>query len=231
MPEIIEVFTVERRLFAPEALPWAYLAMESNRQRLQERYRFGGVNLLPDPAQNSQQILATVGEFKREGESLPVQQLLVGPNFVEFQIVGTSDVADAFYGDLVGFMSETGANNKFPRDAEYAKTYQTVAIAKLSFPQEALIAEPLRKAVHTSIATRLKRDDAEVEVELQQLSWRVTYKPKQTTIQYLPREVRIEPRHGSRPEDRIYYTQSPSDFKTHVEILDSIEKALASLSN
>ena len=230
MPEIIEVFTVQRRLFAPEALPWTYLAIESSRQRLQERYRFGGVNLLPDPTQNSQQIVATLGEFSREKGSHPVQQLLLGPNFIEFQITGPSDVADALFDNLALFIAEVDPGRSLVRDAEYAKTYQTVAIAKLNFPYEALISEPLREVL-LSMRTWLTREDAEVKIQLQNLAWKVMYQPKETTVQYLARELRIEPREGSRPKDNLYYTQSPSDFKTHVEILDAIEKALASLSS
>lgn len=230
MPEIIEVFTVQRRLFAPEALPWTYLATESSRQRLQERYRFGGVNLFPDPTQNSQQIVATLGEFKQENGAHPIQQLLLGPNFVEFQITGPSDVADALFDNLALFIAEVNPARSLVRDAEYAKTYQTVAIAKLNFPREALIPESLREVLR-SIPTRLTREDAEVKIQLQNLAWKVMYQPKETTVQYLARELRIEPREGSRPEDNLYYTQSPSDYKTHLEILEAVEKTLSSRSS
>lgn len=224
MPEIVEVFTVQRRLFAPDAIPWTYLATESNRQLLQQHFRFAAVNLLPDPAQA--QIAAIMGEFIDEGGTHPVQQLLIGPNFAEFQVTGPSHVADAFFENVAAFIGKVGPESAFANPSEHAKTYQTIVIARLNFPYDALLSTSLRGILRDA-KSQLSRKDADVALDLERLSWRVTYKPRDTNIQYLPRELRIEPRNASLPDDRLYYTQSPSDFETHMGLLTALEKALA----
>lgn len=227
MPEILEVFTVQRRLFQPEAYPWSYLSMESTRQQMQARYNFAQANILTDPIQNQPQILASFGEFKDAKGSRPIQQLNIGVNSIEFQVTGTSEIADAFFEDLTRFIDEVCIGKKLDRKSEYAKTYQTIAIAKLSFPFTALFSQTFNNVLANSVPQLLSRKDADVKTRLQRLTWIVSYEPKETSIQFLPREFRIEPREGSRPEDNLFYTQSPSDFKTHLQILEALEKTLS----
>lgn len=225
MPQILEVFTTERRLFAPETLAWTHIVMESTRERLRQRYNFGQINFIPNPDPNAAQVLAVMGEFKTEADSWPILQLLITPNAVEFQLTGSSMHADIFFEDLAKFIGQSTAQSRLLEEkSEYARTYQTIAVAKLNFRADALISASFNEFLTKSVQRRLERPDAQVEIELQHLSWKISYKTEQTSFWLLPRELRIEPRQGSRPEDNLFFTQSPSDFDTHLKILDSLER-------
>jgi hypothetical protein len=54
----------------------------------------------------------------------------------------------------------------------------------------------------------------------------VNYTRSTTDYSYEPKLFTIEPRFGSRPDDRIYYTQSPTDSETHRRLLEQFEEML-----
>lgn len=226
MPEILQVFTIERRLFAPEVIPWPYLITQSNQQRLRERYKFSEVVQAVDP-QGNPQIVATVGEFSAGGLVQAIEQFTLGPIAIQFQISADSDKADQFFDDLKTLLTEIDPRARFGEGRERAKTYQTIAIVKLSVPFDALLSEGLQRYISEVASPRLDLPDAKAEVILEHLSWSVRYATQSIDFLYLPKVLTIEPRRGSALSERLYYTQSPTDFRTHKELLRILERQLA----
>ena len=66
-----------------------------------------------------------------------------------------------------------------------------------------------------------------MDVSLAHMTWGVTYRMKTKDFVYLPKALTIEPRGGAKPGERIYYTVSPTDTKTHKELLRKFEEAMA----
>ena len=223
MPEILQTFTIERRLYPPDAIAWAVLLTESNVQRLRERYKFNVLTQDLGPNAAVARLVGTTGEFSALNGRQVVQQLVIEPTVLQAQTSGGSDVADGFIADLVEALCEIGNNRMLAETPEVARTYQTIAIAKLSMPFELLVSEKLRTYLDTDVKPKVKLRNGEPEIRLQNLSWSVLYKMESTDFQYLPKVITIEPRQGSRPSDMTYYTVSPTDSKTHLELLKKLE--------
>jgi hypothetical protein len=215
--EILEIFSSSRRLYAPDSLPWPQLASSSGVEKLRERYRFGNVQPF-----TTTQLIAQGGEFAAEKRSIPVQNLVLQPNSVEYQIAGKTVDGEAFYTDLVRCIGEIG---RFEA-TEYAKTFQTVAIAKLAVHFDQLFSPKMLKYLTQAAVPAFEIHQAEPHVQLGSLSWVVSYQTKTTDFFYHPRAFTIEPRAGSRVEDRLYYTLSPTDSESHVTLLRQFEKYL-----
>jgi hypothetical protein len=231
MAEILQVHTIQRRLFQPDVIPWPYLLTETNLEKIRSRYHFmqSVAPAIPtDPSvASSQQLLFPRGEFTADGTSLLLEQVTIDPVAVQAQLSADSHKSDEFFEDLKALFLEIDPNKNYSEAKELARTYQTVAVAKLSIAFDALFSDSLRKFLTESVAPRLKLENSEVRLSLQHLVWAVFYQTQTTNFSYLPRQLTIEPRQGSTPEDRLYFTVSPTDFETHVKLLEEFEKTLS----
>jgi hypothetical protein len=219
MAEIIQVFTVERHLYTRQAIPWTYLILPSNLQRLRERYRFASLEPQPAPAGGVARILGTVGEFKFGDSLQALEQFIVEPDVLQVQISVPSQDSGGFFADVGGFFSDIDPDKGFSEEKLRTKTYQTIAIARLSVPFERLLSPLLQASLHDAVSSKLSLPNAGAVL-------RVNYTTQSTDFLYLPKPLTIEPRVGTKPEDMIYYTVSPTPFETHRELLEQIESVL-----
>jgi len=226
MAKVIELFTVERRLYSPDSIPWSALALPSAVQRLKERFKFTSFEQGNTP-EGTAQIIWTGGEFARRDKVHPVLQLTLQPCIIEFQIGGTAEEADEFYGSLVSFISEVDPEKRLPESSQYALTYQTIAIAQLSVESGSLFSRELLDYLRDVVKPALQLPDAEADIVWQQLSWSVKYREKTTDFVYRPKVLTIEPRAGSKATERLFYTVSPTDSKTHIALLEKLESTLS----
>src|SRR5712692_7311558 len=128
MPEVLQMFTISRRLYSPDAIPWALLLMESNVQRLRERYKFKALTQELGPNGLVARVSGATGEFSTENGLQVIQQLIVEPTVLHAQTSGGSDVADRFVSDLIEGLCDIASTRTLADTQEVARTYQTVAI-------------------------------------------------------------------------------------------------------
>jgi hypothetical protein len=227
MAEIVNVSTVERHLFGPDAIPWQHLRLPSNLQKLQERYKFSEIRQGVDPQGNIVELRTSGGEFTQEDFPNAIEYLVLTPNVVEFQSSVTSEKSGLFFDEVMRFLTDIDPNPASLKQREYAKTYRTMVTARLSVPFDALVSDRLNRFIRESVEPRVRLPDSVAEVTLEHLSWKVMYKTQSTDFVYLPKQLTIEPRAGSNPKEQLYYTQSPTDFKTHMEMLGEFEQRFA----
>lgn len=225
MPEPKQVFTIVRRLYSPAALPWTELVLSSNLNRLGGMYKFkeiGQPNPEAPPPLNS--IVANAGEFTiAKNNIVSVLQLSIQPNLIELQIAAETKIADAYLLDLESFLR--ALDPKKSALDQYTTTHQTIVIAKLDVPFEALISDQLRSFIAQNVQPALKLKDAAPHIQLAHLSWQVTYRPESTDYNYIPKALTFEPRIGGKQSENLYFTQSPTDFETHMRLLQEFEAA------
>jgi len=229
MAEIVKVSTIERHLFGPDAIPWAQLKLPSNLQKLQARYKFAEIRQGTDPSGNIIQLTGVGGEFILEDVPCAVEQLILEPNAMQFQIAVSSDQSLEFFQDVTKFLVEIDTTKVFSSAQERTKTYQTVVTARLAVPSDALFSDPVRRFLKEDVSPRIKLPDTDAQIALERLAWKITYKTQSTDFLYLPKTLTIEPRAGSNPSEMLYYTQSPTDFKTHKGLLEAFERSFAEL--
>lgn len=226
MAEILQLFTIQRRLYSPDAIPWAVLLAESNLQRLRERYKLKTLGQEVGPAGAIAGLTGTGGEFSASSGLQAIEQLILQPAVIHVQISGDSDVADEFVNHLIQLLCEIGNNKNILQTQETTRTYQTVAIAKLRIPFHRLFSEQLREFLTEVVRPKVVLPAGDPEILLERLSWAVRYKMDTTDFMYLPKAITIEPRQGSKPGDMIYYTVSPTQSRIHLELLETLESKL-----
>jgi hypothetical protein len=221
MAEIIQVYTVARRVFQPDSVPWPLITLPTNLQKLKERYKFGELVQGPEVGEICP-IIATAGEFSNSGLLSPVQQVIMEPNMIQTQTASDDKGEAILFSDLVSWFGELkgGALTL----AERAKTFQTIAIVKIDVDFTEMVSEKMLSYLSEAVAPAIKTSDADAEIELQSLSWRISYRSHSTDIAYLPKAFAIEPRNGTSASEKVYYTISPTDYTTHMKVLSEFEK-------
>jgi len=228
VPEVKQVFTIVRRLYSPVSVPWNELLLSTNLGRLGETYKFKEIGqVAADGLDAATAVVAKSGEFSVSDTVLPVVQLAIQPNLVEAQLATETEGADAFLRDLERFLKGLDPN----KNAElqpYTTTHQTIAIVKLQVPFEALLSDRLREFLAKKAQPMLKLPDAEAHIRLTHLNWQVTFQTDSNDYIYQPKALALEPRAGSKPSDNLYYTHSPTDFATHMKLLQEFEATFVS---
>lgn len=229
MAEILQVSTTIRCLYAPDSIPWAQILLGTNLERLQSRYKLPALIQAqaqsPAGASTVIQLVGSNGEFSIQDSLRPVQQLVISENMVQAQIAGETAIADALLSDVLQFFRELEPSQK-SGVREYTRTYQTVAIAKLSVPFNAIFSENMLRYLRDKVPGRIKYRDAAPTIQLSHLSWQVKYKAETTDYSYLPKVLTIEPRQGTILSENLYFTQSPTDSETHKKLLEDFEAVL-----
>jgi len=221
MAQILQEFTIVRRILPPDSLPWPLLVLPSVIDRLRERYKFEEVSKAEG---EKQAIVGRNGEIVISGAPRGIQLLAFEPNIVHTQSSGGANVAEGLFEDIGVFVHELDPSRTM--SLEYTKTFQTIAVAKLSVPFEAIFSEKFLQYQHNTLTKTLALPDGRPEINLASLSFRVSYATNKTNFVYLPKPLTIEPRSGSKLSDQIYYTQSPTDPDTHRKLLEELEQAL-----
>lgn len=226
MPEILEIVSVQRRLFAPNSIPWHQLALMTWQKELTERYSFnqGGPKLSADGM--FVQIVGAGGEFSTDKRTIAVPLLTIEQNVIEFQVAGESSDADIFFSDLEKFIDATLGTSLI--EHQYTLTHQTLTVVRLSAEFRALLSRDILRFLEESAKPELQRADARAELVPAQLRWEVRYAGQDTSFVYLPRPFVIEPRAGSRIADRLYFIQSPTDSVAHRRLVERLDSVLSS---
>lgn len=222
--EIVSVTTMIRCLFRPDVVPWTDMLAPSNRAKLQSRYKFNEVRQVADPNGNPVQFLFIGGEFSLKGTPRAVEQLVFEPVAIQFQLVTNSDEANSFLEDIFVALAEFRPGGSFSWSLVQTKVYQTTAVARLAVKQTALISEEFRRFIEETASKSVDLPSANAQITLERLGWRVSYQTQSADFLYLPKALTIEPRSGSKPSDQLYFTQSPTEYKKHIELLAEFEK-------
>lgn len=221
MAEVLQVFTVARRILSPDSVPWQLVNLPSNLQMLKERYKFTEVVQGPTATEIAP-IVGAAGEFAYSGSLRAIQQLIIEPQIVQLQTNTDDKGSDAFYADLLKWFSSIKGTEVVP--VERKRTFQTIVIAKIDVCLNDLISEKMRHFIDEKVSSALSVEDADVDIQLQNLSWKVSYKPRTAEFVYLPKVFTIEPRNGTTPNERVFYTVSPADYSVHMKLLEDFER-------
>ncbi len=103
MAEILQEYTIARRILPPDTLPWPQLVLASVIEKLRDRYKFEEVGRAEEP---NEPIVGKMGEFVVDAIPQAVQLLALEPNVVHTQTTGGSAIAEALFEDIGEFIRE-----------------------------------------------------------------------------------------------------------------------------
>ena len=229
MREIVDLKVTQVRLYPIDVLPLTLLLVEKNLAPFRESLRFKSASARE--AKPERAIIEFLGgEFEHQGKAHLVDRLTIESQRVTLVLYGTSATADAFYEEVRKIVAAADPEVGFPKSGPYVKVDETSCIVTLDVDFRKLFAPALVKFLEKTVRTRTSTDFASSDVLPARFSARVAYELvnpdlRKAGIRLVDKTLTIEPRVTTRPEERRYYTLSPTDSETHLALLREFEKA------
>lgn len=226
MREVRLLVAAQIRLFLPDTIPLGKIALEGPREAIRALFNFQGVE--PIMRQNS-----VIGFAYSTGvygpNSILIQTISIEDRRVVVKVHSDSGAANAVYQELRKKLEEFNENRPI---RELVCTHETGSSVVLDFPYDRIFSRPFLSFLEKSALNYTKNQWSENLILPTNLKFTVRYKVVDDTlvknyITLVSKELAIEPRMQSSPDERLYWIASPTDTDTHFKLIDDLEKALA----
>jgi hypothetical protein len=226
--KLISISSWQRHLFRREVLNWSAIATQATVERLFEKYRLPApVGAAMDAAGRFAAISSAGGEYNSDGKQHTIEQLIIDPVSVQFQLTGDTSAANAFYEDLLASIENAG-QTKIDRSERLTMTLQTMVTAKMDIDPWRFYSDEWKALLNTRLAPLVDVPGGKQRFWPQTFTTTIIYKMDADDFVLTPKPFTIEPRAGTTPEQSIFFVQSPLDSKAHLELLSEIENTFHS---
>jgi len=215
------------RIFAPDEIPISLIRTQGITESIRSRFQFRNVTdtqaVVPNDPRTT--ITFSAGQFERENEVFSIPSLSFEFRRILLTIEGTSEVAGTVFASIVDLLKTIDKRESIPEYVPLFWSEETSSVIRLGFPiARFLERSPLEEASSTlekwiatsSIGARITPSAIRFRVEYDQLPEEL----RSRKIQLLDKEVRIEMRLNTAPEDGVYFLQTPTSSDFHLEIIE-----------
>jgi hypothetical protein len=230
--DIVDITVAQARIFPADSLPLTELRAPTNAALLKDAFKFGAVQ--GDPF--GLQLSFTNGTFEHRGKPINVLSLIFEQRKMSIQIRGRSPAADAFYSAVARVLQSIGGQPRTSRLEPLVKADETSCVVTMEIHFEDLVAPTLWQFIQKEAKHKLRVDRVKARsITFKNLSFEVKYEIDpllaEHDISLTSKLLTIEPRTGTPSNERRYFTSSPTDSETHLEILEGIERETLKLRN
>jgi hypothetical protein len=231
MNDVTELNVMERRIFRADLIPFRELITASNLQIFTAPFSFKEAVLGEDDGNNVVSVRMKVGEFKHNNKIYPVDQLIIDRRSIVFQIQGDSETAVIFYKTIAKLLHQIITDRNFQEDGYLIKTTQTTSVVKLDFDYHDIFSKKymsfITKDAGRACASAID-EKAKVQIVPRSLAFNVHYTVTDKNLldhnlRIETKQLVVEPRMGTSLKDRLYYISSPTDSKTHLQLISELE--------
>jgi hypothetical protein len=224
--EVRTLTTAQVRLFPPDLIPILRLMIPEIGKKLQALFDFQAVT----PVERDGPVTGIAfngGLYKPD--SVVIETVTIEARRILVKVQGKSQVATAVFDAVRKEIEELNGNLPLK---EIVCTHETGSSVKIEIPFEQLLSDPFVRFLHESAARYTKNQWSENLILPVNLKFRVCYKITDDTliksnITLASKELTIEPRAQSSPDEKLYWIASPTDTDTHFQLIEEFEKALA----
>jgi hypothetical protein len=221
------------RIFKAEEIPLAVVQMSSAANAIKDAFVFRQVTPLAPPLtfDPAGAVQFTSGEISVEGVVVAVPQLIVETRRIILSVSSTSHIANRVFESLKIVLAGIDARDPKASYDPIMTTEETVSTVRLDFPILNLFPASLAD-FSRGLTERLSAFGSKVHSYPSGIKFHVEYTDlpeslKAQNIFHLPKEVRIEVRNQTAPNDNVYYIQSPNPTDEHLELLDYISEVFS----
>lgn len=226
MREIRALVTTQVRLFPSDLIPVLKVSIPEFGKKIQSLFDFQAVE--PVERQGSVTGIAFNGGIYKP-DSVLIETVAIEARRIVVKVQGKSQIAMSVF-EVVSKQIEE-VNGGFPLK-EILCTHETGSSVVLDFPFERILSGQFVNFLQKSAVKHTKNQWSENLILPVNLKFSVRYKITDDTlvksnITLASKELTIEPRVESSPDERLYWIASPTDTETHFKLIEELEKALS----
>lgn len=230
MKDVKELSVFERRLFPIDVIPFRHVVNASNLNKINASFVFKETNIGEDANNILTNIQMKIGEFKYDNKLFPIDHLLIDQRSINFKIQSDSSIAEKYYSSICNLLREIDPLKSFKEDSYIIKTVHTNCVVTLDFNFKDLLSRTFTSFLAkeaSKIYASAVNNKAKVQILPKSLVFDVDYQVTDKSlledkIRIGSKNLIIEPRAGTNLKDNIYYTSSPTDTKTHIQLLTEL---------
>lgn len=215
------------RIFPQDTIPYTDLAIRKNFDRFKEKFSFSKAEIpfpFYEPAA-PKVINLSGGSVNIDNESFLIRSLNFDERKIVLIIEAPSDRADRVFDAIGEELKGIDRYKNFSPSNYLIKTEETECTVHLDIDYHRFFSRKFLSFIKRSI-TKYPQQPLR-KVTLKSLSFEISFKQdkilEEVRISIVPKPFVIEPRFATREEDKIFYTRSPYDSKTHLRLLRELE--------
>jgi hypothetical protein len=207
-------------------VPLLKLALPDNGKRIQSLFDFQALEPL-----EQQGLYAGIsfngGTFKGDSWSTIIEFVRIEARRIAVKIEGRSSVATSVFNAIANELRELNGGYELK---EILCTHETSTSAVLDFPFDHVLSHEFVSFLESS-KKYLKNPWSETIILPRNLKFSIRYKVTddalfKSNITLASKELTIEPREYSSPDEKLYLIQSPTDTETHFKLIEELEKGI-----
>lgn len=223
MKNITDLIVTQDRLFATDIIPFRFINTESAINKIKQAFNIKEVESLTDKVNFSK------GEVYIGKKLNIVESLSIETKRIWFNIVGTSKDANFFYDSLRTIIIQFDQNHLFKKSKPLIKIEQTVCNANLDIDFRNIFVRKFLDYLNKLVIENCSSNSAEAYTSQLSFFTNIFYKIKDPkliahNLPLYPTQFIIAHRADTPPEERRFYTISPTDSDTHLKLLEEFEK-------
>ncbi len=229
MKEITDISVKETRAYYPDNIPFSLIKTATNLQVFSKKFRFRDANVEEDDKRSIIGIIFKTGEFTVGKKIYPIDMLAIEANRIIFLISADSSIAGKFYKIIEKEIDLIDTAKQFKIKKPLIKVSETSCVATLDFDYHMIFSKRFNKFISSDVPKSVKEISehiSSVEVIPSQFALDINLVVKgkdNKNVTIGTYTMRIEPRWGVNIKDRRFFTVSPCDSNTHIELLSSLE--------
>lgn len=216
------------RIFPEDTIPYKIFSLPDKLKQLRDHYHFTNEEVpiaLHIPG-SPKLIIFSAGEAKCRDKSIIVDRIAFEDRKITLEVTGTSEEADVIFSDLANFINKMAGNSLLDEEKYLIKSEETKCIAELDIDYWDIFNERTKRFVKNNLTKMLPMPI--VSIEPKKLSFGINFEQdldllQKQRIRISEKPFTIEPRTGIPFEDKVFYTESPCDSDTHLNLITTFE--------
>lgn len=233
MKQIYDLKVTQIRIFPADELPFRSLHRNTAMSKMSNTFK-----LKPNP-QMYFEISPTVvpninlnnGEYDYNDRSYLIDYLIIEDRRIIIRMTANSDIVNNFFEELRRLLIDIDIREKKPNYEPLIRVDETQCIAKFDFSFEDILQHTKLSDFPKYLAKKVQSYGSKLEIVPNALRFRLKYLSipeilRKHDITLIDKDFIIERRDRFPYEEQVYFTYSPTDSTTHLEILKELEKRL-----
>lgn len=229
MKEITDLTVGQVRVYQVNVVPFNHFFDERNIQSIRDVCEFQSIDSLVDGENAHQAVIFKNGVFSIDDEKYVVNHLTFETRRVNFKILADSSIASRFFEQLTDKIITIDKDDRFKNVKPILLSQTTTCIVTLDVSFEDIFSPKLIKYLEGNVIKNTKVKKTKNHVRPIRFSALISYQPtdKSYDDQFVTIDRKfftVEPRARTSEKERRYYTESPTDSDSHLELIEEFEK-------
>lgn len=225
MREIRNLVTTQIRLFSPDLIPLIKLSHPEFGKKFQALFEFQAIE--PFAPQGTISGIQFLGGLDKSSSTI-IESVSIESRRIQVKVQGKSVVAKSVFETLSEQITSLNDGKSL---SEIVCAHETGSSVVLDFFFEQLLSEKLNYFLKKSATKYMENRWSEALILPTNLKFSVRFKLNddqliKSNIALSPKELIIEPRLQSSPDEKLFWIASPTDTDTHFKLIEDLEHTL-----